>query len=228
MDAAPNLKAKVANTSSKKFKEINVIRLIVGIMQTNCYIVFDNFKKCMIIDPGDDAEYIKNEINRLELTPTAIIATHGHFDHAMSAFDLQVSYNIPFYMSKKDYLILISSLKNSKKFFNFDPGPPPHKIKFISENVLEIEKFNIRIFETPGHTPGSITIYIKDSGILISGDLIFEGSQVGRYDFYYSNKSDLFKSIKNILKFNGDTIVYPGHGKSFRLKNFKYARMNLY
>ena len=76
---------------------ITVERLIVGEFKTNCYLLYDSINKdTLIIDPGDDPDYIIDTISRLELKPTAILATHGHFDHIMGVFTLQKSFKIPF------------------------------------------------------------------------------------------------------------------------------------
>ena len=77
---------------------ISVKRLPVGQLQTNCYIVKE-VGKCVIIDPGDDADYIQRIIADENLIPTKIIATHGHFDHILAVYELKLAYNIPFLMS---------------------------------------------------------------------------------------------------------------------------------
>ena len=76
---------------------MKIERLIVGQLQTNCYLVWDRTtRQGIIIDPGDDAEYILNRIRDLEMKPLYILATHGHFDHVLAVFELKLAFKIPF------------------------------------------------------------------------------------------------------------------------------------
>lgn len=168
--------------------------LVVGQMQTNCYITGG-----MIIDPGDDAEYIMDHVRE---TPTMIIATHGHFDHIMAAYALQIAYNIPFYIHEKDIFLLATMQSSAKHFLKIPVVDPPPKPTPIS---------NIPFIHTPGHTPGSICLPIGDA--LIVGDTIFEGGAVGRTDHSYSDPLALSASIKKILSYAPETRLLPGHGE---------------
>lgn len=176
--------------------------LVVGQMATNCYIVGD-----IIIDPGDDAEYI---MSRLDAKPRMIVATHGHFDHIMAAFALQRAYNIPFYIHKDDEFLLKNMRSSAKHFLGLpdvDPPPVPSRLQGIS------------FIHTPGHTPGSICLKFGDE--LFVGDTLFAGGGIGRTDFSYSNKKDLEKSIHTILSFPKETKLFPGHGESFTISLWK-------
>lgn len=177
-------------------------KLVVGVMATNCYLIDD-----MIIDPGDDAEYIMSHIDE---KPTKIVATHGHFDHIMSAFALQQAYNIPFYIHPDD-IFLLQNMRSSAMHFlglkDVDPAPNPTPIE------------NIRFIHTPGHTPGSICLEFED-GIIV-GDTIFAGGAVGRTDFSYSSKKDLESSIERILSYSKHTKLFPGHGESVTIDVWK-------
>jgi glyoxylase-like metal-dependent hydrolase (beta-lactamase superfamily II) len=165
-------------------------------MATNCYIAGG-----MIVDPGDDAEYI---ISHLTVKPTMIVATHGHFDHIMAAYALQRAYNIPFYIHEDD-IFLLGRMQSSAKHFlglkEVDPPPVPSKIK------------DLPFIHTPGHTPGSVCLYFKEDNVLFSGDTIFAGGAVGRTDFSYSDKTALTRSVQIILSLPQDTRILPGHGE---------------
>jgi len=94
-----------------------------------------------------------------------------------------------------------------------EPVLPPDK--FVKEgDKIKFGKENLKVIETPGHTPGSVSFY--SPGFLFSGDLIFEEG-VGRTDFAYSSQQKLEKSIKKILKLPKKTIIYPGHGEEFKI-----------
>ncbi len=203
---------------------MQVTTLAVGQMSSNCYLLQDNSNNCVIVDPGDDGEFIIQKILDMDLKPQAILATHGHFDHILAALELKLAFGIPFYMNKKDEFLLSRMRASTKHFAGFDPGPPP-KIDFDlrPDSELKIpacagrENCKLKIISTPGHTPGSVSVLANDK--LFVGDVIFADGSTGRTSHVYSSVKDLGKSIQKILKLPSDTIVYPGHGESFLLKD---------
>ncbi|KKT66395.1 MAG: Beta-lactamase domain protein [Candidatus Woesebacteria bacterium GW2011_GWC2_45_9] len=200
---------------------LNVKTLTVGEMAENCHLVFDkNFKEAVIIDPGDEADYLEKVINDLELTPTLIVATHGHLDHVMAVFELKLAYNIPFYMNSKDDFLLQRLPQTAKHFGKVEAFPVSIDKNLAEADVLKIGGSPFFVIETPGHTPGSITLASKEAKIAFVGDLIFKDGRVGRYDFGYSDKEGLKISVAKILKLPGDTTIYPGHGEEFTVADF--------
>lgn len=196
---------------------MEVVRLVVGSLQTNCYLAYDlASKKTLIIDPGDDAEYIIRKINDLQLKPIYIIATHGHFDHVLAVTELKLCYNIPFLMHQADLAILRRVQSSSHYFTGHQADPSPRPDKFLKEGMkIKFGRSQLEVWHTPGHTPGGVCLYFP--GIIFSGDIIFANG-VGRTDFSYSSKTDLNKSITRILKLPPQTTVYPGHEGIFRLR----------
>lgn len=85
----------------------------VGIMQSNCYILQGD-ENCIIIDPGDEADFITQTISKLRLKPVSIISTHGHFDHNLAAFEISSNFNIPFYLQSKDIFLVKNMSKSAK------------------------------------------------------------------------------------------------------------------
>jgi len=172
--------------------------LVVGKMATNCYVV-----DRIIIDPGDDAEYI---ISYLKTKPSMIVATHGHFDHIMAAYAIQRAYDIPFYIHEED-IFLLSRMQSSAKHFlglkDVDPPPIPSKIK------------DLPFIHTPGHTPGSISLVFD--GFLIVGDTVFADGSIGRTDHVYSDPYAFATSVARIRSYSKGTRVLPGHGGEFIL-----------
>lgn len=187
---------------------MNIETLVVGQMATNCYLV-DN----IIIDPGDDAEYI---MSHLTTKPTMIVATHGHFDHIMAAYALQLTYNIPFIIHKADEFLVKNMQSSAKYFLKLSTVDPPPKInKFLRD------KENVAVFtvmHTPGHTPGSICLYSKKNNVLFSGDTLFAGGAVGRTDHEYSDRAALSRAIKTILSLPPETMLLSGHGEVSSVK----------
>lgn len=196
-------------------------KLILGEMAVNCYLAFDEkSREAIIIDPGDEAEFIEKVINDLELTPTLIVATHGHMDHVMAVFELKLAYKIPFYMSRKDDFLLQRLPQTAKHFGKVEAFPVSIDKNLSDGDVLKIGGSPFFVIGTPGHTPGSITLASKEAKIAFVGDLIFEGGDIGRTDFSYSSKEKLASSLGKIAKLPPDTKIFPGHGANFRLSRF--------
>lgn len=219
---------------------------ILGELQTNCYIVIDqNTKQCLIIDPADEANFISEQILRQNLKPTAIIATHGHFDHILATYELQMAFNIPFYIHPKDLLLVKNLQKNASfwtkrkiierlptniKFLKDDDKVNPYQKLSLNLQKSPVDKVNPcqwtcqwKTIHTPGHTPGSVCLYFPEestyqqAGILLTGDTLFSNG-IGRTDLSYSSKKDLQNSLKKLSKLPLETKIYPGHGESSNLK----------
>jgi len=200
-----------------------VVILNVGQLQTNCYLFYDeNTREAVIIDPGDDGEFIFNKIKDLNLKPKAILATHGHFDHILAATELKLAFSIPFCLNAKDVKILARTQKTTKYFTGLDVDPAPAVDNFLINNtILTIGNLGLQVFVTPGHTLGSICLYCEKEKLIFSGDLIFKDGGFGRTDLEGGDFSVLKQSIKKILSLNKHTIIYPGHGLKTSIENEK-------
>ncbi len=194
---------------------IREISFVVGYLDTNCYIVYDDVtKKAIIIDPGGDSDRILEWINRLGLKVIAILATHGHFDHVLAVDEIRNALGCEFYMNRSDEEIMHISFKWLEQLFNIKPPKPPSIDHDLAEEtqLLLSKNYRLRILSTPGHSPGSVCIYIENAGILFTGDTLFAGT-VGRTDLPGSSYRDLMKSIAKIYRLiPRNTYVYPGHG----------------
>jgi len=205
------------------FPTLNIYTLPVGQMQANCYLLSDKATGgVIIIDPGDDSEYIEDTLSKLSLKPFAIYATHGHFDHIMAGCALQLAYDTPFFVHKNDQF-LVEDMQSSAKFFLQLPvvDPPPKATAFSLPYIFSVGTVCIKCFEVPGHTPGSVLFYIASENLVFSGDLIFADGGIGRTDFSYSSKAQIEKSLKSLKNLPDDTMVFPGHGEKFKLRSFK-------
>ena len=196
---------------------MNIKTLVVGQMAVNCYFLTDpKSKNTLVIDPGDEANYLSQEIEKEGLKPIAILATHGHFDHILGALELQLMYNIPFRLNKKDEFLL-SRMKSSAEYFlgrNVTELPPTVTETLEDEEKIRLGDDDIQVIATPGHTPGSMSLYVPSEHSVLVGDLLFAAGGVGRTDFAYSSQSDLQTSIQKILALPHKTTIYAGHGES--------------
>ncbi len=131
--------------------------LVVGRLQTNCYIV-QSQAEAMIIDPGDEPERILRFIKDINATPTRIIATHTHFDHVLGVDRVRKATRIPFMIHRDDLLMLESMQSRVRQFMGFEVPPPPRVDGYLKDGEsLRLGDETIRVLHTPGHSPGSIS-----------------------------------------------------------------------
>lgn len=189
----------------------------LGELQANCYLLVKD-THCLVIDPGDSADFILEEIMRRNLNLVGIVATHGHFDHIMAVGEIQLSFpHLPLYLNSDDVFLAKRLKETAQYFLNYEPAVIPIAlIQNIDAGMFTIGCFSFEVIRTPGHTPGSCSFYFKKEKIMLTGDTIFN-SGVGRYDFKYSDKLQLKKSIEKILTFPEQTILYPGHGQETKV-----------
>ena len=186
-------------------------RLIVGPLGTNCYLFgTEKTYETVIIDPGGDASTIKKNLKELNADPIAVLLTHGHFDHTLKVKELLNHFQIPLMYNIKEY--------QSKVYTEIEAN------KWLKEgDQIRIGEINLKVLETPGHSPGSLCFYTNDiklfdgqeiDGILFSGDLLFRGS-IGRTDIGGGNQSQLFTSIREKIMYNKELtdnyLIFPGH-----------------
>ncbi|HCQ30923.1 TPA: hypothetical protein DIU27_00875 [Candidatus Collierbacteria bacterium] len=209
---------------------MEIICLKVGSMGTNCYLVSDEkTKEAIIIDPGEEGDFISTNILENKLIPKAILLTHGHFDHCLAALELKLNFNIPIYLHQED-LFLYQKAHKSSSFWSkhahnsivipakagihsidstFLPLPIDHFL--VDNEVISFGQSSLKVIHTPGHTPGSVCLY--SPGILLTGDTLFANG-VGRTDLSYSSSTDLHQSLSHLrseIQDQRSTLIYPGH-----------------
>jgi len=188
--------------------------IVVGPVGTNCYILSNDTKDCVIVDPGEDAGRIIAYVNSEELHVSGILLTHGHFDHITAVNELRDVFGCLVYAGSDEQKMLEDSALNS---CGFGMGAPVviKNVNYLSDGEdVFLAGFSIKTLFTPGHTPGGVCYYIEKEKLLFSGDTLFCMS-VGRTDFPGGSSSTLIKSIKDkLLPLPDDTKVYTGHGES--------------
>jgi hydroxyacylglutathione hydrolase len=189
---------------------IVVDRYALGPLQTNCYVVraSGDSAEAVVIDPGGDAAGLRLELARSGATCTAILITHGHFDHVGGVADLAEGTDAPVYMpeGERDRL---------ERYAEFAPVGMPGR-SYVPDNLLEggetidVAGVTFDCVAIPGHSPAHVSFHTD--GALFSGDLLFAGS-VGRVDLPGADWETLVASVRRLLDlYPPETVVYPGHG----------------
>ena len=202
---------------------LNVKKFTFNPFSENTYVVTDEFKNAVIIDPGC---YYKAEQNELDsyilknnLKLKSILHTHSHLDHMFGTAYLADKYNLDLWICKEDLVTYQSYEKVCKVYgvpITFSPNPTP---KFFDlKQLIQIDGIKFEILFVPGHSPGHVAFYNKENNFLINGDCLFENS-IGRTDLPGGNHQQLIDSIKNeIFILPDETLVYCGHGNETTIK----------
>lgn len=201
---------------------MDIKRLVVNDLQTNCYILKDiDTKKGVIIDPGGEEDYIEHEIDKMGCELEAILLTHGHYDHIEAVNYIKNHYNVPVYAHECEQKILSDSGANISAMFGFKNINMKADKVFKDGDLFKFGNTELKVIHTPGHTPGGVCYYSQKDGVLFSGDTLFLLS-VGRTDFPYGDFKSLISSIKDkLFLLPDDTEVFSGHGDSTTIKKEK-------
>ena len=190
---------------------MKIEKFVTGIISTNCYVVSnEETKEAVIVDPAACPPSILNYIKEEELKVTAILLTHGHFDHTMGIGGFLEKFPVPVYVHEKEEDTLKDPALNLSGIYT--AGFTFSDVTYIRDNqVLSLAGYDFLVLHTPGHTPGGVCYYVEKEKVLFSGDTLFQGS-VGRTDFPNSSMSDLVRGIREkIFTLPDDVKVYPGH-----------------
>lgn len=196
---------------------MTIISLAVGPLTTNCYIVTcERTLEALIIDPGfsiHEGDNIIKEIEKRALQVRYIVNTHGHVDHISGNAKIKETTKAKIMIHKDDAHMLMSPPRNLSTMLGLSAVslPPDHLLS--DGDKIRVGFLEFEVLHTPGHTPGSISLYCRDENAVFTGDTLFAGS-VGRTDLPGSSYKKLISSIKGkLLKLPDETVVYPGHGE---------------
>ena len=201
---------------------MNIKSFTFNPFQENTYVVYDESKECIIIDPGcynvQEQEELKSFVNEKELTPIKLINTHCHIDHILGNQFVSEKWNLELYMHKLDIPLLEKSDEIGKMYgFEEYKGSPFPKYFLNEKDTITFGSSKFDILFTPGHAPGHICLYNKENNVLIAGDVIFQGS-IGRTDLPGGNHETLINSIiTKLFPLPNSTQIFCGHGPSTNL-----------
>ncbi|MCF8335397.1 MAG: MBL fold metallo-hydrolase [Bacteroidales bacterium] len=204
---------------------IQIKTFIFNPFQENTYVIYDETKRCVILDPGcyfpEEQNELTGFISNNSLQPEYIIHSHGHIDHILGTNFLRDRYNIQAIMHKDDLNILRRS-KGFGEMVGIETEQPGDPEKFIEEGEkITCGNTAFEVLHLPGHSPGSIGLYNKKEHVIFVGDVLFRRG-IGRTDLMGGDHMTLISNIKNkLLSLNDDTIVYPGHGETTTIKEEK-------
>lgn len=191
--------------------------LVVGMVQTNCYVLSNvHSKKAVIVDPGDQGNRILSYLREEGLELEGILLTHGHFDHIMAVKDILENYHVPVYAFEEEQDLLEDARLNCSVQLGQMTTVAGASYK-TGKDTFEAAGFPVKLIETPGHTKGSCCYYFEKNGCLFSGDTLFMES-VGRTDLPTGNGQKIIESVKSLMELPADTIVFTGHGEATTIK----------
>ncbi len=187
-----------------------------GPFQENTYILYDDSKECVIVDPGcysqAEENELKNFVTQNNLKVVKLLNTHCHVDHVAGNAFVFDTYGFKPIIHKDDLPVLDSQQRVSEMYglpCNISPRPE----SFIQQHdIVEFGNSKLKVIHTPGHAPGHVVFYNEEEKFLINGDVLFKRS-IGRTDLPLGNHDQLINSIKTkLFVLPEETVVYCGHG----------------
>jgi glyoxylase-like metal-dependent hydrolase (beta-lactamase superfamily II) len=190
---------------------MQLARLVVGPLQVNCYIVYDEkTKDAIVIDPGDDAQDILQLVNSKGLKVKYVINTHAHFDHVGANKLLKEATGAELLIHEGDSKLL-GATANQARMFGMTAPSSPKADRFVKHgDVVQAGAVTLKVLHTPGHSAGGISL--AGEGVVFTGDALFAGS-IGRTDLMGGDLMTLIASIKeHLMTLPDETVVLSGHG----------------
>lgn len=188
-------------------------------IQENCYVVSDDVtKECVIVDCGvfypEERAAIVQYINNEQLKVKHLLSTHGHFDHNCGNDTIFNEFGILPEVHAKDEYLMAKLAEQAEAFAGVKlENDVPQVGKHLKDgDIITFGNYKIKVIETPGHTPGSVFLYVEDEHFAFSGDTLFKGD-IGRTDLEGGSVLQIIQSLRHICQLPDDTVVLPGHGE---------------
>lgn len=205
---------------------MRIKRFEFNMFPVNTYVLWDETKETVIIDPGcfyeEEKQILKDYITDNNLTVKHLLNTHLHLDHIFGNPFVEKEFNISPSANKADEFWIEEAPKQSRLFgFELKEKPIPIQHYLYDGDVVTFGNNLLDVIHVPGHSPGSIVFYNKTEHCMFSGDVLFQGS-IGRADLTGGNFDELIEHIcSRLFVLPQQTVVYPGHGPSTTIGNEK-------
>lgn len=213
---------------------INVDCLTFNAFQENTFILSDETKECIIIDPGcyseTERQTLTAYIEKNELKVKQLYNTHCHIDHVLGNSFVMQTFNTGLFIHRSD-LETLRAVKLYSAQYGFPAFAESEPTGFLEEgDVIRFGNSELIVIFTPGHAPGHVVFYSENDGICINGDVLFRGS-IGRTDLPGGDAPTLFQSIREkMFTLPDETLIYTGHGPSttigFEKENNPFVGVN--
>ena len=195
---------------------IRIKKFTFNPFQENSYLLINDKKECIVVDPGcfnsDEENELSEYIESENLTPTHLINTHFHIDHVLGNHYVSTKYDLEVtaYLSEID---MVAMAQRSADLYSIPYKPSPKPTQFLKEgDTINYEGSELKVLFVPGHAPDHIVLFCDEENFMIGGDVLFKGS-IGRTDLPGGNHDDLINNIENKIFTLKDSIkVYSGHG----------------
>jgi len=198
---------------------LQIKKFTFNAFQENTYVLYDVITKdCIVVDPGCSSDSEESEllgfIEEKDLSPKRLINTHCHIDHVLGNQLIADQYDLPLESHRLEVSVLASGPQVSSMYGIPYKGSPDITVFLEEGEPIIFAGTRIEILLTPGHSPGSICLYLKEQNEVIAGDVLFESS-IGRTDLPGGDYQTLIGSIvSKLLTLPDHTIIHPGHGAS--------------
>ena len=205
--------------------------LPVGLLQCNCSVFGDEqTREGLVVDPGDDIDDVLAVVRQHGLTVKAIVITHAHIDHVGGAQKLKKATGAPVYMNRND-AELNAAMEIQASWLGVET-PETAQVDSDAKDgtMLAMGATDFHVLHTPGHTQGSISLWVPSESLVVAGDTLFRDS-IGRTDLPGGDGRQILRSIhEKLLPLPAETVVVPGHGEKTtigREKEFNYFLQKL-
>lgn len=180
---------------------------------TNAYLIWDQeTKRGVVVDPGSGVEPLLTVVEKAQLTVEAILLTHAHFDHIGGVEDMREATDAPVYIHEEEANALTDPQINGSILFGMGAIRARQADKLLKgDEEMTFLGRKVKVMHTPGHSPGGVSYFWEAEHLLVSGDVLFQGS-IGRTDLPGGDYDTLMESLKQVMVLPPQTRVLPGHG----------------
>lgn len=192
---------------------MHVKSFVVSPVASNCYVVAESDgpgSSAILIDPGDlQLNHVFTYIDEMQFDIRAVWLTHAHFDHVLGVDLVRSKYGVPAFVHARDLPLWDMLAETVRKWIGQEvPSLKAPDGYFAEGDILSVGDTSFRVWETPGHSPGSVCFVADD--VAFTGDTLFAGS-IGRTDLPLSDSEEMQRSLKKLLDWPNRLSLYPGH-----------------